>query len=1143
MREKIRLIGIFVFAFALCLGGNTLAKDNEKTENLEATQDGNTVTGVVSDASGPVPGVNVSVKGTSIGTATDLEGKFTLRNVKSGSSITFSIIGYKTQVVGYKGEQKISILLEEDTKLLSEVVVTALGIPKENRALGYSTSTISAKEITKVGTPNFATALYGKAAGVRIQSSTGGNTSSVSVTIRGLNSLTGNTQPMLIVDGVPVRNGNANNDNDRWNEGRGGIGSNGLVDINPEDIETVTILKGAAASALYGSEAANGVILVTTKKSTTNGGLGIDFNMLFQNNYVAFMPKVQNEYGPGRPVLQRDNEYQRLHDGLDQMTYNGQVSEYAILRSSFSYGPKYDGRPILYWDGTIRKYEAITDSPYSDLFRTGFNQTYNIAFTKSDDKNSSRFSYTYVDDLPNQYNSTYGKHNFSLTGLYKLHDRIKVDYSANYIRQNVKNRPGTIGAMIDNMSNQFHSFDDVNTLRNMVMTSLGYENRNAGEATLTPNESYAYDNPTAAKGYLWGVVANENLETNTRFIASVSPSWRIIDGLTFRGRLSSDFSADAIENKSRTSQPLILRLGERNKTGSYSARNKLYDIYYGDVMLMFDRNLTDKINLTSNLGYSGRIEKMLQTSTETQQGLSVENWFHLNASVEQVQAGMYKSELLKTAYFGTLGASYDHFIYAEGTLRQEKTSTLAPGSNTFWYPSINTSFIYTEAFKDAIPAWYDYGKARISYGVVGNAPDIYRANIAYTQGLINNIPYNLLPSDIGNDALRPETKYEWEFGLESKFFKNRLGIEVSYYNNKVEDQILPVPAIPSMGGTSLLQNIGTLQNYGLEISLNVRPFETNDFYWDLIFNYGLNRGKVVALSDGADVLDHGQNNANMAGSVRVQSRVGSQMGDIFTYMPKTDANGNRLINTTGGNYGLYMIDYGDENLVKIGNAIPTGVGGIGSSFKYKNFYLDFMIDFRIGGYIVSDGFQYTAARGINPITLAYRDLDHGGIAYYFPNNDMNPEHTIRADGLTQGPNGEKVYYNGMIVPGVKGDANRQSTGEVNDIIVPSDKYYNYVYNVGNEEPTYFGNSVFENSYMKLRELSFSYRLSPKLISKFGCKSLTLSVFGRNLFYFYKNKSGYDPETTSGTAWNNQVFLGTSTTASTRTFGLSLRSSF
>jgi hypothetical protein len=601
-------------------------------------------------------------------------------------------------------------------------------------------------------------------------------------------------------------------------------------------------------------------------------------------------------------------------------------------------------------------------------------------------------------------------------------------------------------------------------------------------------------------------------------------------------------TAENIERRSRTETPLILRVGQTDKTGGYLARNNYYDIYYGDLLLMFDKTFAQKFNLTANAGFQGRAERTLDTEVSTNNGLAVENWFHINASADKANSKMNKREFLKTAFLGSAGISYDRSLYLEGTVRQEKTSTLAPGQNSFFYPSVNVSYIFTESLKNTLPSWYDYGKVRVSYGIVGNAPDVYRANVAYNQTIANNIPYNTISGDIGNDAIRPETKYEWEFGLESKFFHDRIGLELSYYTNTVKDQILPVPTTHSVGGTSILQNIGDLANRGLEIALNLRPVETREFSWDLSLNYAFNRSKVISLADGSDVLEHDNNNSNMANSVAVQSRVGHPMGDIMTYLPKTDDQGNPLISTSGDGIGLYIIDYGKENLKKIGNAIPDGIGGIGNTFAYKGFFLDAMIDFRVGGYIVSDGFQYTMARGINPGSLAYRDEAHGGIAYYFPDNNMDATQIQRATGNT-GPNGEIVYHNGVILQGVKADANRNSTGVVNDIIVPSDKYYNYVYNVGNEEPTHFGNAVFENSYMKMRELSFGYRFPNTLSAKFGCKNLNLSVFGRNLFYFYKNKSGYDPETTSGTSWNNQIFLGTATTASTRSFGVSLRASF
>jgi TonB-linked SusC/RagA family outer membrane protein len=1104
-----------------------------------------TVTGTTSDDSGErLVGVTVAVKGTNTGVVSGADGQYSISAPDRNAVLIFSYVGYEQQEITVGSRTVIDVQLKSSTEL-EEVVVTALGITKESKALGYAVSTISAKELTKVGSPNFGAALYGKASGVRIQSSTGGSTSSVSVTVRGLNSLTGNTQPLLVVDGVPVRNENVNNGNG-WDGNR--IYSNGLVDINPEDIDQLSILKGAAASALYGSEAANGVLLVTTKKGTKSRGLGVDFNATVAVNQVAYMPKVQTTFGPGRAVGNHYTDYEKQSGGFAQIDYKGNTYERVEFGGSHDYGLRYDGRDILYWDGSVRKYEAITDSPYDDLFRIGVTQTYNVALTNGGEKSNTRFSYTFVDEMPNQYNSSFNKHNFQLAGSLKLHDRLTLDYTANYVRQSIYNRPRTIGGMIDNMSNQFTSFDDVALMRRKAVTSLGYRGTNyVGEnaRSLTPGENFAYSNPSDAFSYYWDILGNEQIENNNRLISSVTPSWKIIEGLTLRGRISTDLTANAIERKSHTETPLIYRINDTNKTGGYLVRNESYNIYYGDVMMMFDRRLGEKFNLTANLGWQGRMENVLHSQASTRDGLSSENWFHLSAGVTQPgNSSMTKSELLKTAFFGSAGISYLDALYLEATLRQEKTSTLAPGNNAFFYPSVNASFVFTDMFRDAIPRWFNYGKLRASYGIVGNAPDIYRANVAYSQSSIEGYIYNTVPGAIGNDNIRPETKYEWEFGLESRLFDGRLALEVSYYTNRVEDQILPVQTILSVGGSSLLQNIGVIANRGLELSVKVRPVETRDFSWDLFLNYGFNRNKVVSLADGSGLLESNATNQNMGGCITIQSRVGQQMGDIMAYAPEYDpATGKILVYADGGNAGLNVVKYGKENLDKVGNAIPTGVGGFGTSLAYKNLFLDAMIDFRIGGHIVSDGYQYTMARGINPNSLAYRDEQNGGKAYYFPGNNTGSIPVEVSHSTASGPGGEWVYHDGMIVDGIKADADGNSTGQANDIIVPASRFYNWTYNVGNEAPTHFAFSVFDNSYMKLRELSLGYRLPVGISSKFGCKNLSVSVFGRNLFYFFKNKSGYDVETTSGTSWQNQIFLGTSTTASTRTYGFTLRASF
>jgi hypothetical protein len=485
-----------------------------------------------------------------------------------------------------------------------------------------------------------------------------------------------------------------------------------------------------------------------------------------------------------------------------------------------------------------------------------------------------------------------------------------------------------------------------------------------------------------------------------------------------------------------------------------------------------------------------------------------------------------KMEFLKTAYFGTLGLSYAKSLYLEGNLRQEKVSTLRPGNNAYLYGAASASWILTESLKQVLPAWYDYGKIRASYGVVGNAPEAYAANVAYVQNSTAGYAYNQSSGSYGNENIKPETKYEYEVGLESRFFHNRLGFEVSYYNNKVVDQILNTTLPLSAGASSILLNIGELKNQGLEVTLNGTPIQTPNFKWDLRFNYAINRNEVVKLNDGTDHIRHDGIDTG-GGAVELWSVVGRPMGDIYAYLPKTDANGNRIVQSNG----LYSMD--NTERVNIGNVLPDAVGGFGTTFTYKDLSLDLLFDYRIGGDVMSWGYQYSMARGTNVESLAYRDEEHGGLSYYF-NNNKNTVANIVPTSASAGPNGEKVLHDGYILPGV--DAN----GQPNTQIVPVSYYYDEMYNWGSGCD--YSNSIFDNSYLKLRELSLSYRLPSALTKKLACNNLTVSAFGRNLFYIYKNMPMFDAEATDGTSWIKQSSIS-GATATTRTIGFSLRASF
>jgi TonB-linked SusC/RagA family outer membrane protein len=1155
--RKIKLISAFVFAAALGCGLTARANDNVKTDAPESVQQGRTVAGTVSDASGAVIGASVSVKGTSNGTVTDSDGRFTLRNVPAGATIVISYLGYTTQEIAYNGQANLSVTLAEDTQQLGEVVVTALGITKQARGLGYAMSTIKSDELTKVGTPNFATALYGKASGVRINAAPGGVTSGVSMTIRGIGSIFGNTQPLLVMDGVPIRNGNANTSSPtRTYDLNGRIEGNGIIDINPQDIESISILKGASATALYGSEASNGVILVTSKKGAAGEGVKVDFNATFAANMVAYMPKVQTEYGPGRPSNEQ-TDYEIQSGGFIQRTWDqwGTATPQQYLSVTnrgdtgyqYYFGPKYDSsKQVLYWNGQMVPYEAMTNSPYTDFYRNGSNQNYNVAITHNGARSNTRFSYTYVNDVPTIYNSSYDKHNFNLVGGVNVLPTIRLDYSVNYLRQNVFNRPRSMDTFQSSYSGITGSFSSMSMLRQHTRTSLGYryETYSATSPSLTPTERYAYD-PLEGDllGKYWDIYANNQYEINQRLIGSVAPTWTIIDGLKLRGRLSTDISHDIIEREHATERPLALY--PTNPGGYYGLINHNYDIYYGDIMFLYDKNITSSLNLTANAGWQGRQEQIRGSSVGTTDGLAVENWFNLAASRSSNKgSSMEYADVLRTAYFASVGLSYDRTYYLEVTARQEQTSTLPKGMNNFFYPSANASYIFSEQLKDKLD-WYDYGKLRVSYAKVGNAPTVYATPISYTPGNSDGYVYTTIPSAYGNEKLKPENKYEFEIGLENRFFGNRAGLEVSFYNNRIEDQLLLYEVPSTTGVSQLWQNMGSLNNKGVEISLSVTPIQTSDLQWDLNFNYAWTRNTITELPDVLPYLKHGGNLGNVGGATMVRSYRNRPMGDVYTNLEKEVVDAN-----TGKSYKIvaetkYVNNDKEETAVYMGNLLPTGVGGVASTLTYKNFKFDFMVDYCIGGLVADVWLGYATMMGQTEKSLQYRDEAHGGLAYHYE-GDRTLANIVEGEKA-----GYQTFHDGVALVGVEAnsngtivDADGNRYSEVRRVI-PAGTYYknssrNNIWGWGCENSS--GDILFDNTYVKMRELSLAYQLPRSLTQKFGCSNLSVSVFGRNLFYFYKNLPDFDAEGALGTGWGDQGSLW-NTASATRSIGVSLHASF
>ena len=1149
MLKRIKSVSMLLALAGVSSTGAAYAVAVPEVDATKSVQQESTCTGIVKDATGEtVIGASVVVKGTTNGTITGLDGDFSLSGVKKGDVIQISFVGYQTMEVTFDG-QPINVTLQDDTQKLEEVVVTALGIKKDAKKLGYAVSTVSSEDLTRTGGSTLASGLYGKATGVRIQSAPGGGTSSVSISVRGLSSITGNTQPLIIMDGVPIHNGNANN-SDYWGSQR--IESNGLVDINPEDIENISILKGAAASALYGSEAANGVVMITTKKGKKGSGTQVDFSANVSFDKVAYMREIQKEYGPGYEDRELGNDNEQALTGFrtTMVDLNGNPITTPNRETYYSWGAKYDAnKTVTYFDGKQRAFTPIDHNQWADVFRTGINQTYNLSLTNSTERNNVRFSYTYNNVEAMQYNSNNHKHNFNLNGTFDVTKNIKLNYTATYTNQYIKNRAYRISRLTNNYSGMFGGFTDVAYIRDHTVTSLGYLNSiaavNSGTAnTMTPDEQFLYTpmgSTSLMSEYFWNIFGKTQEEDHQRFIGSVNPTWTIIPGLTLSGRIATDLTIDKIENKNSAENAQVFSTNGQY-TDSYGLTNSQYSIVYGDIMLMFDKTFGEKHNITANLGWNARQETYYESSVSTSLGLTQENWFDLNASVGTKNASMDRISLLKTGGFLTASYGYDGWGFVEGSIRQEKTSTLKHGNNSFWYPSASLSILYTELLKDKNPSWWNYGKIRFSYGIVGNAPEVYLANMVYNQASLTRstvYTYNYVPTAIGNENIKPETKHEFEVGIENKFFNNRLGMEFNFYYNDIKDQILSTTSAASMGAQSMLMNVGELSNKGVELNVYGTPFENKDWRWDLRANVAWNKNTVKKLADGLDVLKHFGTDGDAA---VLESHVGESMGDWYTYTWKTDDKGNYIV----GSNGLYIADKTERH--KVGNAMPKFTGGFGTSLSYKNFTLDMSFDFRIGGDVLNLPWQYMMDAGNITDAVGVRDYSTGGVFYYSDTEDVSDKASIHVLSAAEAAqvaatykrgdkyNGHYLWDNGLILPGVKED------GTPNDIVVTQFEANDNMYGWGTGASQSYADAIQKNTYVKCREISLAYTLPTSITKKFACNRLTISGFVRNPFYIYRTLKLFDSETSDATNWIYQAQVGGST-ASARTFGFSLRASF
>jgi iron complex outermembrane recepter protein len=1073
--------------------------------------------------------VSIGVKGANRGTTTNAEGEFEIEGSK-GEVLELTSVGYERKEILLNNSGAITYLnarLSVIENMMNEVVVTALGVNKYSRSLGYSLSTVTAEDLTAAGNTNFASALYGRSPGVLINTAPGGATSAVQVQIRGVNSLNFNAQPLYVVDGIVIRNANEKgiagiNNGGYWVDPR--IRGNGILDINTADIDNLTILKGASATALYGSEAAAGVVVITTKKGTPKKRLGVSVNYTNTIEQAAFLPEYQNEYGPGADRATNLSEG-ATEEGWIPVDLNGDgINDH--LRPNFTayaqFGPRFDGHEVPWWDGQMRPYAAHKNN-YRQLYRTGFNSILNASVANQTDKFSYRFSYTRNDYKGIQRGGDLLRNTFHFNSNIKINDKLNVDVISNFFTSKVHNRPYQLSRIIAAYAGFYGRAEDMDVVFNKYQTSEGYKWVPWNQSQRNPEEALRYNVKVEMLDFLWMQLKNSEDEFNDRFLNSVTLNYEMNKHLKFRARIGNDLTSLRTETRQYSEYPNVFN-STNASTGLFKLANGRYSIFYGDGLLTWSNKWKNKWSLSVTGGFQSRKENYNDQSGQTTDGLVEENWFSLENSFHPVKTVTDRSAILKYAWLGFFNLAYKNYLFLEGTARQEYSSTLPPGNNSYFYPSVNTGFIFSQVLN--LPAWVSLGKLRSSIGIVGNAPPAYTSPVAYSQTTLSTLagPVAALnaQTNTGNNDIRPENKYELEVGLEAKFFSNRIGFDITWFNSRTVNQIVQLSIPSSSGAMTKLVNAGELKSNGVEMGLHAFPLTGKKLKWTSHLNLSLSRSVVNKLSSGVKniVFYEAEQNA-----VRIVAEEGETVGNIYIYPRLKDNDGNYVI----GSNGLYVID--NNRYEKAGNVMPRVTGGWFNSFNWKKFSFDFAIDYRLGGKMVSPPLKYNIGAGMYKSTLQYRDADNGGLPYYINNGG---EKILLPGHQAQSPDGSKVYHDGVVLPGVT------VSGKENTQIVDAAYYYMNTFIWGASAVN--ESVVVKNSYIKLREVVLGYSLPAKLADKMHFNNIRFSLIGRNLLYFYRTLKNIDPEAAIGSNWIRQS-VDEGSMAATRSFGFSVNLDF
>lgn len=1055
---------------------------------------------VVEETNSPLPGANILVKGTELGTTTGVDGRFSLALPAQGKLLIISSVGYITQEFEITNSMSdVTIRLQPDVKNLSEVVVTALGVQQKTRNVGYAVQQIDGGSIQEAKEVNFVNALQGKLAGVQIGGNSGSMGGSSKVTIRGLKSISGNNNALFIVDGVPLANMNLNTVSTTGGQGTGGGGydyGNPAQLINANDIENISVLKGAAATALYGSRGQNGVIYITTKTGKGSGKLSLNYDLSFQMDQVSYLPEFQNKYGGGgsdsfSKLYYNENPSGFLPGGGTYDDNDGKgrydlIPDYGVDES---WGPKLDGRLVRHywsWDKDRNNPNFGISAPWSanpnnaiDFFKTGITVGNNLSVASSSDQGSIRFSLGNTKQNFIYPGSELSRFFMSLNTTYKFTDKLTFSGGINYVNDHSRGRPGTgfhgNNPMLFYVMYGQRQIDDA-YLRNYKYTDGTEQSWN--------RTAWNIQKPAFTQNPYWNQYENYNTDNNNRYYGNAGLTYQIADWLSADVRVFSDYLHHLDE----------VRSAKGYFVGSYAKR----------VVINRENNYQATLNAKADLGESkfsldgvlgGNIMSIKNNIDmgNTNSGLQNPGVYVLQNSVTQATVSNSFANKQINSVFASATLGYNNYLFVTATGRNDWASSLyQTGNYSYFYPSIAGSFIFSDVINTG--NWLTMGKARLSYARVGNDADPYSVSRYYDfVAPFGNNPLQTTADKLFNNKLKPELSTEIEGGVDLRFFKDRIGLNLTYYDRKTKNQIWNVSTPAESGFTSKVVNGGTVQNKGVELSLAITPVATQDFSWRAVLNFSKNNNVIVDLNSTSD--DVGALERFVIGTERRTNKVsmvaqkgmsmGTMLGTDYIY----DSNGNRVV----GANGTYNVTPAP---VIIGDALPDFVGGFSNTFSYKNIYLSALIDFQKGG----DFFSYTNLYG-----------NKSGMLKETAEGDMRE--------------------NGLVNPGVKED------GSVNDIKVSARTHFNA--DGGNRISKA---NLYDGSYIYLREMRLGYQLPDTWAKKVKMQALRITLTGRNLWLIKSNAPNVDPANITNSIGNQIGFEG-GALPPVRSFGANLNLTF